>query len=74
LAFGAQYLELERAVYFFAVFILINYMFLRGELKRNKNGAERGKLVNPLDEHYLSLLFNYSPSPLSAPAVVVMLS
>jgi hypothetical protein len=45
---------------------------LRGELKRIKTGAERGELVTLLDEPYLALLFNYLPSPPSAPVVGAM--
>jgi hypothetical protein len=45
---------------------------LRGELKRNKTGTERGELVTLLDEPYLAFLFNYLPSPPSAPAVGAM--
>jgi hypothetical protein len=45
---------------------------LRGELKRNKTGAERGELVTLLDEPFLAFLFNYLPSPPSAPAVGAM--
>jgi hypothetical protein len=37
-----------------------------------KTGAERGELVTLLDEPYLALLFNYLPSPPSAPAVGAM--
>jgi hypothetical protein len=37
-----------------------------------KTSAERGELVTVLDEHYLAFLFNYLPSPPSAPAVKAM--
>jgi hypothetical protein len=37
-----------------------------------KTGAEWGELVTLLDEPYLALLFNYLPSPPSAPAVGAM--
>jgi hypothetical protein len=50
-------------------FIIIIAICLRGELKRNKAGAERGELVTLLDEPYLALLFNCLPTPPSAPAV-----
>jgi hypothetical protein len=33
-----------------------------------KTGAERGELVTLLDERYQAFLFNYLPSPPSAPA------
>jgi hypothetical protein len=37
-----------------------------------KTGEERGELVTLLDEPYLAVLFNYLPSPPSAPAVGAM--
>jgi hypothetical protein len=37
-----------------------------------KTGAERGELVTLLDEPYLAFLYNYLPSPPSAPAVGAM--
>jgi hypothetical protein len=45
---------------------------LRGELKLKKTGVERGELVTLLDEPYNVFLFNYLPSPPSAPAVGAM--
>jgi hypothetical protein len=41
-------------------------------LKRNKTGAERGELMTLQDEPYLAILFDYLPSPPSAPAVGAM--
>jgi hypothetical protein len=37
-----------------------------------KTDAERGELVTLLDEPYLASLFNYLPSPPSAPAIGAM--
>jgi hypothetical protein len=45
---------------------------LGGELKRTKTGAEQGESVTLLDELNLADLFNYFPSPPSAPAVKAM--
>jgi hypothetical protein len=52
--------------------LLINTICLRGELKRNKTGAERGELVTLLNEPYLAFFFNYLPSPPPAPAAGAM--
>jgi hypothetical protein len=52
--------------------LLYGLYVARSELKRMKTDAERGKLVTLLDEHYLAFLFNYLPSPPSAPAVGAM--
>jgi hypothetical protein len=37
-----------------------------------KTGTERGEFITLLDEPYLTFLFNYLPSPPSAPAVGAM--
>jgi hypothetical protein len=44
---------------------------LKGRIE-TKTGAERGELVTFLDELYLAFLFDYLPSPPSAPAVGAM--
>jgi hypothetical protein len=45
---------------------------LKGRIETNENRCRAGELVTLLDEPYLAFLFNYLPSPLSAPAVGAM--
>jgi hypothetical protein len=47
---------------------IINYM-LKGRIETNQNRRRAGELVTLIDEPYLAFLFNYLPSPPSAPAV-----